>query len=183
MQGGRCPPCISHREIPAFAGMGEWGEWGGSFNFGGNGEERRSAEIKKHPHSREGGNLPTSGAGNARTELDAGRALPALHQPQGDSRLRGNGGVGGMGEVGSESADDKIKRTPHSRAGGNLPVVRRRRMFAPQALELGDSRLRGNGGGFFVIFLLPPLLPHFPPLFHSPLLQGARAKIKRTPHS
>ena len=51
MQGGQSPSCTSHREIPAFAGMGkflgrEWGkgrEWGG-FYFGGEMGERGERE-------------------------------------------------------------------------------------------------------------------------------------------
>ena len=36
----------------------------------------------------------------------------------------GNEDAGGMGESGNrKGADNKIKRTPHSREGGNLPVV------------------------------------------------------------
>ena len=53
-----------------------------------------------------------------------------------------------------------------------------------RTLLSGDSRFRGNGEYFFVIFLFPPLLPHFSPLPHCPIaIRAVGAGIGRFPLS
>ena len=102
-------------------------------------------DKKIYPHSREGGNLPFQGAGRATLALlrfivGAGRALPAgigRFPPAREWGMGAKAGISlfrGLGEQRSHCSDLLLGR------GGRCPLVS------------GDSRLRGNGGKFFVIF-------------------------------
>ena len=122
------------------------------------------SKNKNTSHSRESGNLPTS-APTARilSGSGAGRALPVLPQPTGDSRFRGNGGIFFCYFFCFLpcSRTPPFPHSPHFPIPPPFPFPRKRE--SPDSSATGANHKQEWR-------ILPPLTipPHYPPLILPP---------------